>query len=159
MEARIPSQAANSNTCITGGTQACCDGCSCTLLPVLCDLSGLVQTIIVQKERVHVHRLFTHIYVLVLSMHTHTHARTGVYMLTLFINSRGAGQRCPLDGDSPVRLHLARTHQQGHKVNKRQPLNLVLPDGCKSPKKKREFLLTQIQEDCNCCCPRRFIYI
>lgn len=70
----------------------------------------------------------------------HTHTLSGAHIPMLSINSQGAGQCCPLDGDSPVRLHLARTHQQGHKVNKRQPLNLVLPDRCKGPKKKREFI-------------------
>ena len=68
--------------------------------------------------------------------HTHTHTHTGVYIPTLSINSWGVGQRCPLDGDSPVRLHLARTHQQGHKVNKRQSLNLVLPDRMQKPKEE-----------------------
>lgn len=82
--------------------------------------------------------------------------RAGVHIPTLSIKSRGAGQLCPLDGGSPVRLHLARTHQQGHKVNKRQPLNLVLPDRYRGPEKKREFIfLTQTQEDCKCVCLRR----
>lgn len=77
---------------------------------------------------------------MLVSGHAHTHTLTGAHIPMLSINSQGAGQCCPLDGDSPVRLHLARTHQQGHKVNKRQPLNLVLPDRCKGPKKKREFI-------------------
>lgn len=55
----------------------------------------------------------------------------------------GLGECCPLNGDSLVRLHLARTHQQGHKVNIRQPLNLVQPD--KGATMKTEFVLIQIQ--------------
>lgn len=83
------------------------------------------------------HRLFAHTYLLV--------PRTQA--ATLSINPRGAGQRFPLDGDSRVHLHLARTHQQGHKVNKCQPLNLVLPDRCKGPQKKREFIfLTRLRD-------------
>lgn len=141
MEAWIPSQAANSNTCITRGTQACCDGWSCTLLPVLYDLSGLLQTYCAKEVCVCVcvQKWFAHMYVLVLFIYTQ--AYTSPHYPSTPV---GLGQCCPLDGDSPVRLHLARTHQQGHKVNKRQPLNLVLPD--KSPK-KTEFVLTQIQEE------------
>ncbi|KAG7524519.1 hypothetical protein JOB18_013120 [Solea senegalensis] len=53
---------------------------------------------------------------------------------------------------SPVRLHLARTHQQGHKANKRPPLNLVQHDGRKGPKKRKKresVFLKRTQEDCD----------
>lgn len=77
----------------------------------------------------------------------HSHTSTRIRIPTLSINSRGAGQRCPLDGDSPVRLHLARTHQQGHKVNKRQPLNLVLPDRCNGPLLGKEERVHRFSSD------------
>lgn len=73
-----------------------------------------------------------HMYVLVPHKHKRTHRRTLTRKMRrstlLSINpssEAGLGRRRPPHGDSPVRLHLARTHQQGQKVNKRQPLNLV----------------------------------
>lgn len=135
----IPSQGANSNTCMTGGTEARCDGWSCAQLPVSWDLSGLQSVGFCfwsACKRVCMHtRVFLFVF-------THT---------VLSINSQGAGHWCPLHGDSPVRLHLARTHQQGHKVNKCQPLNLVPPDRCTGPKQEESSsLFTQIQENPNC---------
>lgn len=135
----IPSQGANSNTCMTGGTEARCDGWSCAQLPVPWDLSGLQSVGFCfwsACKRVYMHtRVFLFVF-------THT---------VLSINSQGAGHWCPLHGDSPVRLHLARTHQQGHKVNKCQPLNLVPPDRCTGPKQEESLsLFTQIQENPNC---------
>lgn len=146
----IPSQGANSNTCMPGGSEACCDGWSCTELPVLRDLSGLLQSLARGAKKVAGFvfvcvEVCLHAYMCILVC-THAHKQPNTSLLS--INCRGAGQWCPLHGDSPVRLHLARTHQQGHKVNKRQPLNLVQPDRCKGPKNKKRVHLFLL--GCSC---------